>query len=396
VTDPALVAGPRGPAPARWLREHPLAGDTLLALALLGLIAFARHDVPRVPDELTRVAAVLGCAVLVVRRRFPVAVWGVTLGLAVLGLVSAEGPTPVVLPAIVGLYTLASLRPRRTGLLAAVVSGMTLVVTVVLSLGSTWSSPEPWAVLAWSGMPAAIGDAVRSQRAIIAAARERVARAEATREEEAQRRVVEERLHIARELHDVVAHHIAVITVQAGVAGHLLDSEPAQAREALDHVRSAGQTVLSEMSTILGVLRENPDEERHPAPGLAGVDDLVVDARRSGLAVMVRVSGTPVALPPVVDLAAHRLVQESLSNARKHGSGAAVLAIAHTADRVTIDVTNPVPPDRPATLPGHGLVGMRERVTTAGGLLEVGPLPDRSFRVHAELPVTVTPGDGAS
>ena len=375
-----------GPAAAVWLREHPLVVDALLALALLGLVIGARRDGGHVPEGITQLAVVLGCAALVVRRRYPVVVWAVTLGLAVLGLVSAQGLTPAVLPSIVGLYTLASLCPRRVGVLAAVVNGVVLVVTVVLALGSTWASPEPWAVLAWSGLPAAIGDAVRSQRAIVAAARGRAASAEASREEEAQRRVIEERLHIARELHDVVAHHIAVITVQAGVAGHLLDSDPAQAREALDHVRSAGQTVLREMATILGVLRESPEEERHPAPGLTGVDELVLDARRAGLAVTLRVSGTPGTLAPVVDLAAHRLVQESLSNARKHGSGSAILSVAHTPGLVTIDITNPVPAGRAASAPGYGLVGMQERVSTAGGLLEIGPTHDGSFQVHAELP----------
>ena len=374
-----------GPAPVIWFRTHPLVADALLALLILGAVVGVRRDGGGVPDEVTKVASVVGCAALVVRRRFPVEVWVVTLALAVLGLVSAEGLTPAVFPTIVGLYTLASLRPRRVGGLAAAVSGLVLVLTSVVMLGSAWSSPEPWALLAWSGMPVAVGDAVRSQRRIVAAARERAVRAEANREEEAQRRVVEERLHIARELHDVVAHHIAVITVQAGVAGHLLDSDPPQAREALEHVRLAGQTVLTEMSTILGVLRREPGEERHPAPGLAGVDALVVEARRAGLAVTLRVSGSAADLPPVVDLAAHRLVQEALTNARKHGSGSAVVDIAHTADGVRISVTNPLGQDR-AAAPGHGLVGMRERVTTAGGTLEVGPRADSTFRVEAALP----------
>ncbi len=376
---------PPGPAPVRWLRERPLVTDALLAIALLGLIAVVRRDDGHVPDEVTVVAMVVGCAALVVRRRYPLAVWLVTLVLAVLGLVSAGGATPAVLPSIVGLYTLASVRPRRVGLLAAVATGAVLVITVVLALGATWSTPEPWAVLAWSGMPVAVGDAVRSQRAIMAAASERVRRAEATREEEAQRRVAEERLHIARELHDVVAHQIAVITVQAGVAGHLLDTDLAQARESLDHVRSAGQTVLSEMSTILGALREDPAQDRHPAQGLEGVDALVVEARRAGLAVRLRVSGAPAELTPVVNLAAFRLVQEALTNARKHGSGSALVEIAHEAQSLRIDVTNPIGPQS-ATEPGLGLVGMRERVMAAGGTLEVGSRTDGTFRVHVELP----------
>lgn len=373
-------------APAVWLKEYPLIADALLAFVLLILVVVVRRDGGHIPDAVTRVAVVLGCAALVVRRRYPEAVWAVTLALAALGLVSSEGPTPAVLPLIVALYTLASLRRRRTAVLAAVVSGAVLVVTVVLVLDAEWTGPEPWAVLAWSGMPAAVGDAVRSQRAIIAGARDRAARAEATREEEAQRRVVEERVRIARELHDVVAHHIAVMTVQAGVAGHLLDADPEQARVALDHVREAGQTVLTEMSTILGVLREAPGDERNPVPGLVGVDALVLEARRAGLAVTLRVSGSPAVLPPVVDLAAHRLVQEALTNARKHGSGSAVVEIAHGDDGVRIEVTNPLGPT-PTGAPGHGLVGMRERVSAAGGTLEVGPRADDVFEVHAELPV---------
>ena len=380
---------PPGPLPVAWLRAHPRAADVLLvAFLLVGVVVLgvSRHESSEVPDALTVAAALVGTVALVLRRRFPVQVWVVTLAVAVLGLVSAQGPTPALFPAIIGLYTLAVSRPRRTGALAAAVTGLVLVVTSVVALGSTWSSPEPWALLAWSGMPAAIGDAVRSQREIVRAARERALRAEATREDEAQRRVAEERLRIARELHDVVAHHIAVITVQAGVAPHLLDTDRGQAREALDHVRTAGQTVLNEMSTILGVLREEPGEDRHPAPGLAGVDALVVEARRAGLLVTLRVSGSASELPAVVDLAAHRLIQEALTNARKHGGGSAVVDVTHLADRVVLTVTNPLGPDSHLP-PGHGLVGMRERVTTAGGTLEVGPRPDGLFHVRAELPV---------
>lgn len=156
-----------------------------------------------------------------------------------------------------------------------------------------------------------------------------------------------------------------------------------QAREALDHVRRAGRTVLRERATVLAVRREGPGEVRYQAPGPDGVDDRAVDARRAGHTVTLRVSGTAPSLPPVVDLAALGLLQESLSSAREHGSGTAVLSVAHTADRVTIGVTNPARADRAETVPGHGPVGVRRRVTTAGGLLEVGPLTDGTFRVNA-------------
>jgi signal transduction histidine kinase len=290
---------------------------------------------------------------------------------------------------MVAIYTLATLRAPRVAVLAAIVTPTVLIGTYLLTSSASWVTDATYTLIAVSAMAAAIGFAVKSNRSMMAAAEERARVAEQTREEEAQRRVTEERLRIARELHDVVAHHISVINVQAGVARHLLASDPAAAAEALGHVRHESGVVLSEMSTILGLLR-TPDDpaEAQPAPGLAQVDALVDSVRRSGTAVTVRTTGTPRELAPGTDLAAYRIVQESLTNASKHGTGAAEVAVEYRHDAIVIDVANPVavghPVDDPGT--GHGLVGMRERASALGGRVDAGAGADGRFVVHAELP----------
>jgi signal transduction histidine kinase len=233
-----------------------------------------------------------------------------------------------------------------------------------------------------------VGVAVRSQRAAVEAAEARARQAEATREEEAERRVTDERLRIARELHDVVAHHISVVNVQAGVARHLLESQPEQARNALSLVREASRTVLSEMSTVLGLLRTGEDETpMAPAPGLEGAGTLVDSMRRAGLEVAERVEGEPYALPEIANLTAFRVVQESLTNALKHGTGTAELKLEYSPTAVVIEIRNPVRDVvTPSTAGGHGLVGMRERVTSLGGRFTTDPQPDGWFTVRAQIP----------
>jgi signal transduction histidine kinase len=245
-------------------------------------------------------------------------------------------------------------------------------------------------LLAFLCAAAAVGLAVRSQRAAVASAEARARQAEASREEEAERRVTDERLRIARELHDVVAHHISVVNVQAGVARHLLDSRPDQAREALGLVREASRTVLAEMSTVLGLLRTGEDElPTAPAPGLDQVGALVDSTGRAGLRVAVRTTGEPGRLSELADLTAYRVVQESLTNALKHGTGTADLVLDHGRSAVTVRVCNPVRagdgrPDLSGG--GHGLVGMRERVVAVGGHLTAGPQADGTFLVTAVIP----------
>jgi len=373
-------------------KADPTSFDARFALLLMVLGVGVQPDprapgpaAPRTPGFITLAVA---CVALTWRRRFPLPVWGVTVAASAVGVVLLSGPPPSMLVTMIALYTVATLCPPRTAILCAVVTAAVLATTWHVVTGETWFGDATYTVAAVSAMSVAIGIAVRGRRAVLEAAEERALRAEQTREEEAQRRVTEERLRIARELHDVVAHHISVINVQSGVAKHLVRSDPDAADAALGHVRDASAVVLSEMGTILGLLRTADDApDTQPAPGLAQSDALVESVRRSGLTVSWRVTGSPRALAPSVDLTAYRLVQEALTNAGKHGVGSADVSVDYRDDVVVLDVTNPVASAPGETTAGHGLVGMRERVASVGGTLDTGPRGDGRFHVHAELPL---------
>jgi signal transduction histidine kinase len=374
-----------------WLRSHPLAADAILAAAVFVVAITVRPEGPGFMEPVTAATIsllALSCASLVLRRQFPLPVWGFTTLIGVAGVIIAAGPSAVVLPAFVGVYTVATQRSRSNAIVAALVTVLAMVVALVIAQPEALQSPTTYAVLAWGGMATAIGIAVRSQRAIVAAAEERALRAEASRDDEARRAVTEERLRIARELHDVVAHHISVINVQAGVARHLLDENPTMAGEALGHIRESSQVVLSELSTILGLLR-NPgdDTTTAPAPGLDQLDALIDSVRRSGVTVTVRSTGPRPELAPVVDLTAYRLTQEALTNARKHGTGVIDVELAYDTDQLILDVRNRIAAGVDATRTGHGLIGMQERVTAVGGQLDTGARADGTYTVHAVLPI---------
>jgi signal transduction histidine kinase len=207
--------------------------------------------------------------------------------------------------------------------------------------------------------------------------------------EQARRRADDERLRVARELHDVVSHSIAMINFRAGVALHVLDRRPEQAREALAAIRQASAGAMQELRATVGVLRQPAGGERSQAavPGLAQLDELVAGVARGGPPVRVVVDGAPAELPPAVDLAAYRVVQESLTNAVKYGTGSADLVIDHRPEAVTIEVRNPVDATRTGSPgAGHGLIGMRERVEAVSGLLVTGSDGEGTFTVHAEVP----------
>jgi signal transduction histidine kinase len=199
--------------------------------------------------------------------------------------------------------------------------------------------------------------------------------------------VLEERQRIARELHDVVAHTVSVMVVQAGAASEVMAASPHQAHESLERIQDAGQEALHELRRLLGVLRTDDDEPTAPAPGLSAVPELVQSLRSAGMRVaFADASVCTTRLDPGTDLAAYRIVQEALTNALKHGQGDGVdLAIERRDDQVQLSVVG----GRPARTPGagHGLVGMRERVATCGGAVEAGPGPDGRFAVTAWLPV---------
>ncbi len=416
-----LAVGPGLARPHRWLCAHPRALDTLVALVVLALILIGAVAGPRMRHQSLGpffvLLAVLAAASLVLRRELPRGVLAFNVGLTLTELVTNDvGPprTSIVFGVVVALYTVAARTDRPTTWRVGAATAVLLTGAGMLFALNPWYSQENWGLFAWTGLAAAAGDAVRSRRAYIAAIEERAVRAERTREEEARRRVAEERLRIARELHDVVAHHIALVNVQAGVASHVMDNRPDQAKEALAHVRQASRSALEELRATVGLLRQygDPAAPTEPAPGIAVLDQLVDGFVRAGMRVRVRAE-PPEKLGPLpgsVDLTAYRVVQEALTNVHKHaGPGAtAEIRIDRVADVLEVTVEDDGagtrtegPEEAPegadgsgtpradGTEPGggHGLLGMRERVTALRGSCEAGPLPEGGFRVRVRLPL---------
>ncbi|MGW8975615.1 sensor histidine kinase [Streptomyces platensis] len=426
---------PRPDAPRtgrfRWYRKHPLAIDAVLAGAafaciLFGAVAdphgphgprFAAHE----PSVITVVLAALACAALVLRRRLPRTVLAATGSLTIIELVarSSDPRAPVAASAVIALYSLASRTDRPTTWRVGALTVVGLTAAAMLYGPRPWYAQENIGIFAWTGMAAAVGDAVRSRRAFVSAIRERAERAERTREEEARRRVAEERMRIARELHDVVAHHIALVNVQAGVASHVMDNRPDQAKEALAHVREASRSALEELRATVGLLRQSDDPKAptEPAPGLGVLDQLVDGFVRAGIPVDLDIPREPRPLPAAIDLTAYRVVQEALTNVHKHaGEGArATVRISHSDTTLTVTVLDDgagragIPRqkggDRPPVEPGgpgepedsgggHGLIGMRERVFALRGTVVTGPRAAGGFQVRVTLPLqTVRTGE---
>ncbi|MFE3163772.1 sensor histidine kinase [Streptomyces sp. NPDC059224] len=382
---------------------HPLAVDAVIAAGALVCMIVSSFAVPhgahgvawgiRTPDPLSLVLMTLAAGALVFRRYAPKTVLAVTGAASVVECVTGDPRAPVAMAAVVALFTVAATTDRRTTLRAGLLT-MTVLTTAAMAAGPLpWYAQENLAIFAWTGIGATAGDAVRSRRAVVQAIRERAERAERTREEEARRRVAEERLRIARDLHDVVAHHIALVNVQAGVAAHVMDKRPDQAKEALAHVREASRSALNELRATVGLLRQSGDPEAptEPAPGLHRLEELADTFRNAGLQVEVARADQGTTLPAAVDLAAYRIIQEALTNVQKHTGSEAKAEVSVVRVGPHIEVTVLDNGSGEATAPeeggGHGLLGMRERVTALRGTLTTGPRYGGGFRVHAILPV---------
>ena len=268
-------------------------------------------------------------------------------------------------------------------------------VIVVLLLGAVlFANGEQFKLSAlpavpWVAMAAAIGQAVRGKKAHVALLVERARRAEETKEAEAQRRVQQERLRIARELHDAVGHHVALISVQAGAMSYLLGSDQDKARESLAHIQQASESALEELRLTVGLLRQPGEAEPlEPVGGLDRLGELSEAFAVTGLRVSCQVTGDTRPLPEAVDLTAYRVIQESLTNVSKHAvTSAASVRIDYRPGWLRLEVTNEGPAvQAPPAAEGHGILGMRERAATVGGLLTAGPRPGGGFQVLAELP----------
>ncbi|MGW3199982.1 sensor histidine kinase [Streptomyces sp. NPDC001118] len=400
------------------LKAHPSALDAAIAAGVLVCMVAGSFVIPRgnngvtwgvrTPDGQGLLLMALAAAALVFRRRAPKPVLAATGTLSVIESVTGDPRAPVAMSAVVALYTVAATTDRTTTWRVGLLTMTVLTAAAMLGGPLPWYAQENLGVLAWTGIGATAGDAVRSRRAVVQAIRERAERAERTREEEARRRVAEERLRIARDLHDVVAHHIALVNVQAGVAAHVMDKRPDQAKEALAHVREASRSALDELRATVGLLRQSGDPEAptEPAPGLSRLEELAATFRNAGLPVAVARADQGTELPAAVNLAAYRIIQEALTNAQKHAGPAARAEVSVVRVGPNIEVTVLDDGAGAAGVPGagggHGLLGMRERVTALGGTLTTGPRYGGGFRVHAILPLktrsetrTTAPGETA-
>ena len=359
------------------LRPDDLALAGAVALVqLVGTALAAQHtDSQRGLGLLSTALLLAGPAALLVRRQLPelplaVAV-AATYAWSVLGL--PDGPAFVAY--VVALVSAAALG-RRTAALGSVAALATAVLLGAAVSDAVRVGPALSGV-AWSLALVLLADRVRARRL------EHVAQARA-REQEQQRRAAEERLLVARELHDVLAHSISLISVQAGVALHLLDEHPEQARTALTTIRQASADGLRDLRRTLAVLREEP--QRAPTPGLDDLDRLVAGARAAGLEVSAEVRGTPRPVDGPVGLAAYRVVQEALTNVSRHaGSPRARVVVTYGDEALDVSVDDDGP-SRSAGGEGHGLRGMAERAGALGGTLAAGARPDGGFSVHAHLP----------
>jgi signal transduction histidine kinase len=383
-------------------RGREVAQDAVLAagLAVLNLLSLLPYQSRMHPAWLALLLVAGQCLPLALRRVLPVP-----------ALISS-GLIRNVYDALQFGFAPLPLAPAIAFATVAERSGRVLrVITVAgATAGIAWSQTLPGHTQPYDtivqvfifGAAWAVGALSRRRRAALAAAASRAARAEAALDEAAVRAAAAERLRIARELHDVVAHHVSLIAVQAEAVGALLPARPEAAAASADLIGSTARAAMTELRRLLGVLRfkENPESERvrlAPVPSLSRLDELVDAAGEAGLRVTCQLSGPVAALPPGVDLTAYRILQEALTNAVRHAPGAAAaVRVGFSAAELTVEVSNtaPAPGARqraaaPALAePGYGLAGIAERVASCGGSLALGPAGDGGFTVTARLPLT--------
>jgi signal transduction histidine kinase len=385
---------PRGASARRWAVDAAIAA-AVTAIQVGGTYAASgRHT-----GVATGVVAYLLIAIsgisLIARRRYPVGVLAVTLAAAIWP--GAAGQAGLIwIALIVAFFTAVQARQR----VAAVAS---LVIGYVASVWPPWLIGTHGHASAGFAVGLALGLLfLLAVSELLRARGQRTAALEQRRQEELRRRAGEERMRIARDLHDVVAHNISVINVQANTALHLMDRQPDRARSALTTINEVSKQALVELRSVLGVLRDvDESEPRAPAPGLARLGELADTAAAAGLAVRVEESGPRVPLPADVDLAAYRIVQEALTNSARHSGGTnATIRIGYEEDAVRVEVDDDGPrrpPGRPAARPqgtGSGIAGMTERAALLGGSLRAGPRPGGGFAVRARLPLPGFPQDG--
>jgi signal transduction histidine kinase len=380
-------------------RDKPIIADFLLAVGVAAVslgVLVGSPERSHGPVSRTAVMLVLLQTLpLAARRRWPLAVLAVVEVASALYL--ASGPQESVTTSLgvaVALYTIASCTERRLSLrLAGLVAGLNaLILLVNIVLGRPQSVASFFVVTALVVGSWSLGDNMRTRRAYLAQLEERARRLAREQEETARRAVEEERTRIARELHDVVAHHISAIAIQASAGAEIAERDPPRAREVLHFIQETSREALAEMRAMLNVLdsRSELGTDRAPQPSLAHVERLLNQSRAAGLPVTLRIEGDVRPLPEALDLSAYRIVQEALTNILKHaGPARGALLIRYTPDALELEISDDG--RSPLGVPdgigvGRGLVGMRERVALFGGELVAGPAEGHGFSVHARLP----------
>lgn len=388
----------------RYADDHVRTVDTMTATLLFAAFLFGSEiSVPgsRRPDAMgpTIALAAFSAAALFWQRSRPRAAVAVTALCAAGAAMLGHLLTPLLLgPLMLALYRLAVATDRRTTRVSFFATLALLVASALLldPLDHPWQldTLSPAACLL---LPVAAGNATRLRGAYLEAVQARAEYAERSREEEARHRVAEERMRIARELHDVVAHHLALANAQAGTAAHLSSTHPAQARRILTDLTGTTSSALREMKATVGLLRQadDPDAPLAPSPGLGQLAELTGAFESTGLTVHVSAEGTPRPLSPGVDLTAYRIVQEALTNVAKHASAeAACVRLRYGEDQLTITVADDGTGGRTAGAPeaghGFGLIGMRERARSVGGALQAGHRLGGGFEVTTRLPLYPT------
>src|SRR5215218_5621667 len=366
-------------------RSPPWVGDGLLALLLVVPTATTIGDAEPAPLALFLACVLLQTLPLTVRRYWPRAVFSITLGAALGNTLLTDSPT---LPAgvVVALYTVAAHCDRKTALRAALATGVLLLPALLLSPrgGDGGALLLPATLLLAIGW--VLGDNLRTRRAYLREVEHKADRLEREREENARRAAAEEQARIARELHDVIAHNVSVMVVQAAAAGDVFDSQPAKAREALASIEHTGREALTELRRLLGAVRT--DDGKVPQPGLGRLPALLDQVRSAGLAVDLTTEGEQQQVPLGIDLSAYRIVQEALTNTLKHAAARrARVVLRYSPSELAIDVVDDGRGTTRNGDPGQGLIGMRERVALYDGDLVAGPRAEGGFAVSARFPL---------
>jgi signal transduction histidine kinase len=378
----------------RWLssvgrrlrRSPPWLGDGALALLLLVPAATTvGEDSKPEPVGLFVVFVLLQTLPLAVRRYRPRAVLAVVLGSALGINLLTESPTLPV-GVVVALYTVSAHCDRKTAVRAGAITAALLGPTLFFSPAGGGGAGYLVPVAALLAIAWVLGDNLRTRRAYLREVEDKAERLEREREENARRAAADEQARIARELHDVIAHNVSVMVVQAAAGGDVFDSQPAQAREALASIEHTGREALTELRRLLGAVRA--DGGKVPQPGLERLPALLDQVRAAGLDVDLATEGDARQLPLGVDLSAYRIVQEALTNALKHANARrAEVVLRYSEGELTIDVIDDGLGATDNGDPGHGLIGMRERVSLYDGDFAAGPRPEGGFAVSARFPL---------